>query len=437
MTKSKSLPAILAVSLTLLVVLFVLPTTAGAVIPYSGTVVNAAGVPQAGVTVYDATWGTDLGTTDGNGNYSVGLDLLCIVPGAPTPPWPWNLEPACEVPAIGDDIHFSRSEEGSTDPCTSAPEGWPGVSMYATTAPGDVVFSGFVVHVPSIAGTPYQPALSNEELGLVGAINQERVDNGLTPVTISSVLTASADKYLSDLPNRPLDPSADATYCMASGPGLRAADAGFPTTDDINEDVLQNSPNAYTAMTSMENYDNAGVLSDTITMIGVAQEGNTWVIDTSDLPANDPYYKRAGDTGNLGNYSLVSSEFPVATDDDTADDTTTVDDGDDDTTDQPVVSAPHAKASQLKFAGVVTTPGKHQVSAHLTLTKKAKGSVRVVAVKKSNHKIKVILHSKRNKNKVRVWGHLGHGDWILKAHFLPSAGTRWQALTIRHIIHVK
>ena len=380
-------------------------------------VVNTAGIPQADVNVYDANTGQVIGQTNGAGHLTLSDCTGTLVQVL-----------ACQLSLAQHAYYYSRSEEGSTDPCAIAPEGWPGTPYTSV--------SGNAVVIPTVPGTAYQPALSNEELGLVGAINQERVANGLTPVTISSVLTASADKYLSDLPDRPLDPTADSTYCMASGPGIRAVDAGFPTTDDINEDVLQNSPNAYTAMTSLENFDNAGLLGDTITMIGIAQEGDRWVVDTSDLPANDPYYKRAGDTGNQGDYSLVAAEFPVATDD-TATDPSAGDDGDDTTDAQPASSPAHGKASQLKFAAISSPYRKHLVQVRLTLAKKAKGTIRVVAVKKTNRKSKVILHSKRNKNKVRVWGRLSKGTWIIKAHFLPTAGTRWQALTIRHIIHVR
>jgi len=411
--------------------------------PVTVTITNTAGTPLAGVNIYDRATDAVLATTNGGGIANLSIQENCY-PDWAYPQYYDTPPPSCGEPSLYDFFNAIRSDDlNDDDPCTSGPEKANSYLQWVSGLPflAENQYTSYAV-LPTIAGTPYQPALSNEELGLVGAINQERVNNGLTPVAISSVLTASADKYLSDLPARPLDPTADSTYCMASGPGLRAADAGFPTTDDINEDVVQNSPNAYTAMTSLENFSNSGALDGSITLIGVAQEGDRWVIDTSDLPANDPYYKRAGDTGNLGDYSLVSSEFPVATDD-TTDDTVTDDNGDD--TDQPGSSASSKNAS-LGFQKVVAQ--KQGLLIIFTLSKHARGTLRIVAVDKNNPKNRIVasyakhpkhrtpLHARRLGNQVKVWGRLHQGKWLIQAHFVPTSGTPWKKQSVHRNIRV-
>lgn len=389
-------------------------------IPVGVYVQNPSGMALPDVNIYDGS-GTLIGTSNSSGLATYEAPYQCFSTGA------------CVYSYAA--LRGSRSD-GSGDPCQRVPEGWPGASAHWIPTSARQMA---VITLPQLPGAAFQPALSDEELGMVGLINQAREADGLVPVTVSSVLTASADKYLGSIPARQLDYGQDAIYCENADPGIRAADAGFPTTDNISESVLQGDANAAAAFTDLQGDPHQDVLVDPqATLVGIAQEGGTWVIDASQLQTNDPTYARAGDTGNTGDASLVAGEFPpptpVAPTAPTGDGST----GGTDSTypQQPATSPPVAREPQLHLAHV-STKGR-RVRATLALSPKARGAVRAYAFARHGKKgKKVALHAKRHGKRVWVWGHLGRGRWLIRLHFAPRSGSNWKPRTVTHRLRVR
>lgn len=349
------------------------PASAAQSIQTEYTVVNTLGIPQADVIMLDSG-GEEVGKTDGGGK---------LIPNTDATPEEFFNNTIFEL---------SPKVTRSTDlenPCTTAPEK-AGVTLNAIREGPKRLIE--IPQLPAVPTTPTDPGLSAAELRLVGLINRARANEGMAQVTISSTLTASADRYLSAIPSRPLNYDSEATYCFASGPGIRAIDAGFPTSQEISEAVMRGgSPGAVFDSLVEGGYSDA-ITDPTVTLIGVANAGNTWVIDASTLTANHPYYDRAGDTGITGDGSLAD------------------------------VGGKNGgkKAPRLKFKRAVAKGNR--VKAILRLAPKARGKIKVVAYYPNGKGL--LLRCKRKKAKVTCTRRLFAGPWTIKARFIPRAGWR-------------
>jgi len=363
-------------------------------------VINSNGVPQADAVIVDTTLGRDVAISNSNGLVTFHTDRL----------------PDGRLTDVRstDTFAVTRTQDnGAGNPCLASTEGYPGAASVKLGEPGIAV-------VPTLPGVAYQPQISSEELGMVGLINQVRQQSGLAPVTISTVLTASADKYLSSLPAGPLDYQSLLTYCYNAGPGIRAVDQGFPTVRGVFESVVRGQATAHGSLRVLrDQLYNSALTNASATLIGIAQQGDTWVIDTSILLRNYFYYYRAGDTGNAGDAALATPE--------------------------QVQVSPASEAIKrqpgLEFKRV-DKQGKH-IKARLRVNKKAKGKVHVVAIKKgkkgkkSNKKQVRRLDVSRNRARLKVSGRLPQGKWILKATFRPRNGSNWTTDKIERQVKIK
>jgi len=361
---------------------------------YTVTVVNSNGTPQADVSIYDITTDEIVGYSDSNG-----LASFDIGPSSPF-----------IDTQLTNSLSATRSIYADSSACSTAPEGWPGVTGWQIPLLGSLTIT-----LPTVAGSPYHPEISDAESQMVGLINQYRAGENLPALKISSVLSASADKYLSVLAGyQTLNYSDPNTYCLASGPGIRALDAGFPTLQNIFESVLAGDDTPDEAIADLQNdYTNDAALSDnSATLIGIANEGDRWVIDTSELNAAAPGYDHAGDTGAVGTLppSCATTTAPK--------------------------SLPKAKKPKLRIKRLSYV--HPQVSALFQIRRKAKGKIKVLAIRKDNRKKRVHLavrRPRRHRERIVVKMHLPHGDWIIKARFIP-ASRHWRASTVRCHLNV-
>jgi uncharacterized protein YkwD len=391
-------------------------------IPYPVYVQTSDGLPLAGVSLIDQADGSVTAVTDGGGIATYEAPYQCFDTGA------------CVISYAA--LYGSRSD-GSGDPCNTAPDGWPAgrVTWQTGTTPGALgsYTTGGVITLSPLPGSPFQPALSSEESGLLGVINQARATGGMAPLTISEPLTASADKYLGSVPARKLDYGQDAIYCENSGPGIRAADAGFPTSDGIGESVLQGDPDAETAFADLQNDPQQDSIADPdATLVGIAQEGNTWVIDTSDLQTTAPYYERAGDTGDVGDAALIADEFPSSSAAGEGSPPTPASSSGRTPVPTKLPRSPHLEISQASAKG-------RAIRVVVALSPEARGTVKVkaIAVGRRSKKDGVVLRVARRGGRATASGHLHPGRWILRIRFVPKDGTNWKPVTVIRKISVR
>lgn len=360
------------------------------------TVVNTNGIPQADAQIIDVSRNTKVGVAD------VGGSALVTV-NSPT-----------GIPAWTDVVTATRQvPEYSGDPCFAVPEGI-GAGVPLWTGAYDALPASTVT-VPTIDGPGYEPEISSDEWELLGEINARRVADDVSPVTLSTVLSNSAASYVNILPSSGLDVTNPLTYCMNSGPGMRAVDAGFPTFD-IGEDIVQGASTPDAALAALAGYDHSQVLSDPdTTMIGIAYKDGTWVIDSSILALTDPGHDRAGDTGTTN--FVAASQSPSA---------------------PTPTPRPTVRLARLKLDGIVHH--RHSLVVYAHLVHHARGQVRVSAIRDPKHRsnaapqIVVAVNQHRRHGRIHATLRLRPGRWRVRVRFLGEGA--WRPVTRRREVSV-
>jgi uncharacterized protein YkwD len=208
-----------------------------------------------------------------------------------------EVEPASEP---GDTVTITRSEQDG--PC-GAPEGPVGPSYAVPDPEPDYV----EVVLPALPTTATDPALSAQERGLLGRLNEQRTANGAPPLVGSDALAEAADGYAGALGG---DPAATSDHCVLSGPEVRAIDRGWPF-DDVQETLAgARNPTAALADWLAQPTDRAALLEPRFGAIGVARVGDLWVVVVS-RPCGRLLAARCRMTGDTGDPALADA-LPIA-----------------------------------------------------------------------------------------------------------------------------
>lgn len=394
-----------------------------ATMPFSTsvTIVNTNGVPQAATQIMDVSRPSYQPSNPGcpAGWCSIALSAKVAVAdtgGVAT----FTVNSPTALPLWNDEVTATRQvPEYAGNPCWAVPEG-TGVPVPLRTGLEDAVPASTVT-VPAIDGPGFEPQVSAGEAALLSMINAQRVENNVSPVTLSTVLTSSAASYVAILPPARLDYTDPRTYCMNSGPGMRAIDAGFPTFD-VHEDVLMGDPTPDAAFADMSAFDHAAVLTDPdMTEVGIASKGGSWVIDTSILALWDPGHERAGDTG-VTDYTAPPAPVsaPTSTPADSASPTSSPQD-------------PQGLSPKLRITHI-TRPGRKLV-VFAKFRRRARGRFHVSAVCAAKP-AKLVRGRLLHRHRGRVHGtlYLRPGRWKVRVRFIGREG--WRSTIRRRLIVV-
>jgi uncharacterized protein YkwD len=207
-----------------------------------------------------------------------------------------EVEPASEP---GDTVTITRSDV--TGPC-GAPEGPVGPSYTVPDPEPDFV----AIVLPALAMPSTDPALSPEERGLVGRLNEQRAMAGAGAMIASEALDEAADRYGGVLHG---DPSATDDHCRLAGPEVRAVDRGWPS-DDVQE-LLAGERSATAALETWlrDPTARATLLDPGYGALGIARVGDLWVALVA-RPCGRLLGARCRMTGDVGDASLIAAPSP-------------------------------------------------------------------------------------------------------------------------------
>jgi uncharacterized protein YkwD len=210
-----------------------------------------------------------------------------------------EVEPASEP---GDTVSITRSDVAG--PC-GAPEGPTGPSYTVPDPEPDFV----TIVLPALAMPLTDPALSPEERGLLGRLNEQRAAAGAGPLTGSVALAEAADGYGGVLHG---DPSRTDDHCRLAGPEVRAIDRGWPF-DDVQE-LLAGERTATAALETWlgDPGARATLLDAGYGAAGIARVGDLWVALVS-RPCGRLLGARCRMTGDTGDPTLIAAPSPPVT----------------------------------------------------------------------------------------------------------------------------
>ncbi len=156
---------------------------------------------------------------------------------------------------------------------------------------------------------PYQPALDNDERGMLGLINDARAASGLSPLVASAILNTAADSYVSflvttgqnshDAFGTPADRLADAGWPMAEGAryGGEVRNYGYSTQETF-EFWMASATHRSILLTA----------DASINSIGLGKRDDKWIIDLGACPA--AALAKCGLTGDVGDSNLLATGDP-------------------------------------------------------------------------------------------------------------------------------
>jgi uncharacterized protein YkwD len=204
-----------------------------------------------------------------------------------------EVEPASEP---GDTVTTTRSDV--TGPC-GAPEGPVGPSYTVPDPEPDFV----AIVLPALAMPSTEPALSPEERGLLGRVNEQRAMAGAGAMIASDALDEAADGYGGVLHG---DPSATDDHCKLAGPEVRAVDRGWPS-DDVQELLAGERSATATLETWLRDPTARATLLDPgFGALGIARVGDLWVALVA-RPCGRLLGARCRMTGDMGDASLIAA----------------------------------------------------------------------------------------------------------------------------------
>jgi uncharacterized protein YkwD len=304
-----------------------------------------------------------------------------------------EVEPASEP---GDTVTITRSDVAG--PC-GAPEGPTGPAYTVPDPEPDFV----AIVLPALAMPLTEPALSPEERGLLGRLNEQRAAAGAGPLIGSDALAEAADGYGGVLHG---DPSATDDHCALSGPEVRAIDRGWPS-DDVQEALAGER----TATAALETWlrqplDRATLLDPTYGAIGVARVGDLWVALVS-RPCGRLLGARCRMTGDSGDPTLIAAPATPAT---------------------PVAPARARRDPRLRLALVQRTALKLLVRVRLDPAARGK----LVASLHRGKALRRLQSRRRGAGSVELRGGVRRpGRWRLVVRFEGAAGWNDAALKAR------
>jgi uncharacterized protein YkwD len=210
-----------------------------------------------------------------------------------------EVEPASEP---SDTVTITRSDVAGA---CGAPEGPTGPSYTVPDPEPD--FVAIVLLAPRMPLT--EPALSPEERGLLGRLNEQRAGAAAGPMIASEALDEAADGYGGILHG---DPSATDDHCKLSGPEVRAVDRGWPS-DDVQEFLAGER----TATAALETWlrdagARATLLDPGYGALGIARVGDLWVAVVG-RRCGRLLGARCRMTGDAGDPSLIAAPSIPAT----------------------------------------------------------------------------------------------------------------------------
>jgi len=207
----------------------------------------------------------------------------------------------------GDTLLVSRDTPGT---CEQAPSWTKSVPLTAPLPATEVIT------VPSMTLGSYEPQLSDRERGLIGLINQQRAAAGIAPLYISQVLDTVSDSYATVFPEYSEGLTADQAHCAAYGPGTRIKDSGFPVSGAGGPQLAENIAWSESATETFNGWMESAphresMLNPKFDAVGVADDGDKWIIDLAYVDPADPNYARAQMTSDTGDPALADTTPPA------------------------------------------------------------------------------------------------------------------------------